>query len=122
MIEANKILINKKMNLLFTPGNVYATPAAIETAQENNINLVELLTRHLTGDFGKYGMFEDISLTKEEIKRGAFETSDDGKLNKIAILNKAGRIISSYQVGGDRIWVITEHDRSYTTLILPSEY
>ena len=31
------------------------------------------------------------------------------------------RIISSYRVAGERLWVITERDRSATTLLLPSD-
>jgi hypothetical protein len=32
------------------------------------------------------------------------------------------RIVSSYRVAGERLWVITEADLSATTLLLPSEY
>lgn len=32
------------------------------------------------------------------------------------------RLISSYVVSGERLWVITEADRSATTLLLPAEY
>jgi hypothetical protein len=32
------------------------------------------------------------------------------------------RIVSSYWVAGERLWIITEADRSTTTFLLPSEY
>jgi len=32
------------------------------------------------------------------------------------------RVLSSYEVGEGRVWVITEADRSVTTILLPEEY
>ena len=37
-------------------------------------------------------------------------------------LESDGRIFSAYTVNGTRFWVITEWDRSCTTVLLPSEY
>jgi hypothetical protein len=46
---------------------------------------------------------------------------EDARENRLSL--RAGyRIISSYSLGAHRIWNITEHDRSLTTLLLPSEY
>jgi hypothetical protein len=32
------------------------------------------------------------------------------------------RVLSSYRVAGERLWIITEADRSATTFLLPEEY
>jgi hypothetical protein len=37
-------------------------------------------------------------------------------------LRNAYRVLSSYPIGEERIWVITEADRSVTTILLPEEY
>ena len=33
-----------------------------------------------------------------------------------------GRIFAVYTCGTEKIWIITEHDRSATTILLPEEY
>lgn len=43
------------------------------------------------------------------------------KENEIA-LDRGDRILSSYFVQGERVWIITEYDRSSTTILLPDEY
>jgi hypothetical protein len=37
-------------------------------------------------------------------------------------LKHGWRILSSYPVGNEKVWIITEADRSYTTILLPKEY
>ncbi len=37
-------------------------------------------------------------------------------------LKEGGRLLSSYGSEGEKLWVITEEDRSVTTILLPSEY
>jgi hypothetical protein len=64
---------------------------------------LELLTRHVTGDWGQ---LED----------------EDKKENELS-LQQGFRLLSAYEIStGLKIWVITERDRSATTLLLPSEY
>lgn len=70
----------------------------------------EILNKHITGDWGQ--------LNKE-----------DRQLNEFALEN-GERIFSSYplsttikkECGEDKVWVITEYDRSLTTILFPSEY
>ena len=89
--------------LLFDPGQIVATPGALATMQSNNCLSLDLLLRHLTGDWG--------IIPKE-----------DAKANQQA-LKEGYRIMSSYPLDdGSSIWVITEADRSYTTFLLPEEY
>lgn len=64
----------------------------------------ELLRRHLSGDWGELDA-HDRRENERSLKHGF-------------------RVLSSYPVGedGQKVWVITEADRSSTCLLLPSEY
>jgi len=62
----------------------------------------ESLKRHSAGDWG------DLSL-------------EDKKENYFSI-DKHLRLLSAYQHGDVKIWVITEADRSVTTILFPAEY
>jgi hypothetical protein len=90
--------------MLFKLGQVVATPGALRKIEEYKINLWELLHRHANGDWGSV-------------------PEEDKKENLCAIQN-GYRIMSSYLINGhgDKIWVITEADRSSTCLLLPDEY
>ncbi|MDN5698051.1 MAG: hypothetical protein L0G70_08775, partial [Rubrobacter sp.] len=86
----------------FELGRVVATPAALEALEVSGVSPSRLLARHQSGDWG-------------EVPR------DDARENERSV--KHGfRILSSYPAGDDRIWIITEADRSSTCLLLPSEY
>ena len=87
---------------LFQLGAVVATPGALDLLDRAGVNATTYLTRHQTGDFGML-------------------SPPDLHENQVAI-TYGGRILSAYDVGPDRLWVITEADRSSTTLLLPSEY
>ncbi|MDQ5809367.1 MAG: hypothetical protein M3358_01195 [Actinomycetota bacterium] len=89
---------------LFSLGRVVATPAALTLLEGAGENPSELLDRHQHGDWGV------VPLT-------------DAKENDYSVKNGL-RILSSYAVGcaGERIWIITEADRSSTCILLPGEY
>ena len=89
---------------LFPLGRVMATPGALDLLDSTGTNGSDILQRHVTGDWS--GLLPE-----------------DSEENKLAIA-AGGRILSSYEIGrvGRRIWVITEADRSVTTLLLPEEY
>jgi hypothetical protein len=87
---------------LFALGQVVSTPNALTFAQKNQIDLGQLLTRHQTGDWG------DLA-------------DEDKEANEEALLINT-RIFSSYSFGEDKVWIITEADRSFTTLLMPSDY
>ena len=91
------------MAALFPLGRLVATPGALALIRSAGKDLLPtLLERHQSGDWG------DVS-------------PEDTRENEFSV--KHGfRIISAYRVGGERVWVITERDRSTTTLLLPSEY
>ena len=79
-----------------------ATPGAIALLLQANVDALTLLRRHVCGDWGMV-------------------PREDAMANDEALLTGA-RVLSSYDVGGDKIWIITEADRRVTTLLLPSEY
>src|SRR4051812_10980348 len=88
---------------LFALGNIYATPGALQALAEAEQIPEEFIIRHVTGDWG--------SLPKEDIAE-----------NERA-LKYGNRIFSAYTLAdGTRLWLITEWDRSATTLLLPAEY
>jgi hypothetical protein len=110
---------------LFALGMVVATPGALALTPD----LRPYIWRHVTGDFGTCGQYDQIELTAEEARAGAWATSDDGKLNVFAIRN-GGRVLSAYETPGGRLWVITDGldaggnvtEDTVTTALLPDEY
>lgn len=88
---------------LFPFGQVVSTPGALEAMQAANVSPLALLHRHLRGDWG--------NLDKQ-----------DKQLNDLAVRDGT-RILSAYDIAeGQRIWLITEADRSSTCFLFPSEY
>lgn len=87
---------------LFSLGQVVATPGALDALDRAAVNATDLLRRHQHGDWGNVPP-EDAEENVRSVAHG-------------------WRILSSYPVGADRIWIITEADRSSTTLLLPEEY
>ena len=83
-------------------GKVMATPGALKLFMEAGGNPFEYLARHATGDWGQLCAF-------------------DRRQNEIA-LREGYRVLSVYPIGTERVWVITEADRSITTILLPEEY
>lgn len=96
----------------FPLGQVYCTPAAAEALQRLQVNPLLLLGRHISGDPG--------CLCTEDIQA-----------NELA-LRDGSRIFSAYQLTGKsntastcevlKVWLITEADRSSTTILLPEDY
>ena len=95
-------------NPKFKLGIIVATPAALELLEKANVRPATLLHRHHRGDWG------DICEVDREINNLAI--SNEGNLEK------QQRVMSVYKIKNETIWVITEHDRSVSTLLLPSDY
>lgn len=90
----------------FDPGFVYTTRlvAACMVQDEAFGDFVHLsLCRHLSGDWGDL-------------------CEDDKALNDEAVRVGDERILSAYEKDGRKIWIITESDRSTTTILFPDEY
>ena len=87
----------------FDLGQVVATPGALAVLEQHQISPLALISRHVSGDFG-------------DIDREDWQTN-------LAALKYGQRIVSAYAIAPDAvIWIITESDRSVTTLLLPEEY
>lgn len=82
-------------------GQIVATPAAMEMLKNLKVSPHELINRHARCDWG--------------------DLSEDDKIANDEALKTGGRILSSYNVG-QTVWVITEADRSVTTILLPEDY
>ncbi len=93
---------NQVVKPLFALGQTVATPGALDALQNLGVPPVALLCRHQRGDWGDLNA-EDRQSNDDALKTG-------------------GRIFSAYQFVAVRFWVITEADRSVTTILLPEEY
>lgn len=94
-----KIMIDSKFSL----GQIVATSALFNYCEEKNFPLLPYIIRHSSCDWG------DIC-------------DEDKGINEEA-LNNGSRIMSVYKLkDGKAIWIITEADRSVTTLLFPEEY
>jgi hypothetical protein len=83
-------------------GKVVATSGALKAITEVGEDPFDYLTRHASGDWGDLCAF-------------------DHRQNEVA-LRTGERIFSSYDTPAGKVWVITEADRSVTTILLPEEY
>ncbi|MGN6083564.1 hypothetical protein [Trinickia sp.] len=87
----------------FKPGRILATLGALEVIAGAQVSIIDLLIRHLRGDWG------DLS-------------DSDRQQNELAV-TAGQRILSNYVLpGGHTVWIITEADRYATTFLLPGEY
>lgn len=87
----------------FPLGQIVATPAALELLEAHNVSPQSLLERHESGDWGVL-------------------CSEDHESNEQA-LKYGDRLFSSYPMGdNEKVWIITEYDRSVTTILLPDDY
>ena len=87
----------------FTLGQVMATPGALSALEKAEQLPAEFLDRHVNGDWGR--------------------VPDEDKQENEFSVEHGFRIVSAYTTStGEKIWIITEADRSYTTILLPSEY
>jgi hypothetical protein len=87
----------------FSLGHVVATPGALSLLAETGCTAESFLQRHACGDWG------DVDV-------------EDWKANDAALAYDDGRLFSSYHIGNQKIFVITESDRSSTCVLLPSDY
>jgi hypothetical protein len=95
-------LLPRPAKLRLTTGRLFATPGALDALRAANVTVSDLLRRHLCGDWG------DLS-------------EEDHKQNDLA-LDAGLRVLSSYALTANvRIWIITEWDRSITTVLLPDD-
>lgn len=91
---------------LFSTGQVVATPGALSLLLSVGVNPIDLITRHVFGDWSDL-------------------PPEDQAQNCLAVA-RGGRVFTSFSVGSGadmkKVWVITEADRRSTCLLLPQEY
>jgi hypothetical protein len=87
----------------FPLGSLAITPGALEAIVVSLDDIESLVQRHADGDWG--------------------EVDDHDKAANDRALEEGTRLLSAYVLeDGTRIYIITEADRSRTTLLLPEEY
>lgn len=85
----------------FSLGRLVATPQALERLNSNDVKTA--VGRHAGGDWG--------DLCEEDFQANQFA------------LDEGLRLLSVYQDrAGIKFWIITEADRSVTTVLLPDDY
>ena len=91
------------MRLKFRLGQLVATPGALDALKEASTGFLPYVSRHLEGDWGEI-------------------SPEDAAENELS-LREGFRLLSAYKLPtGCKIWLITEADRSATTILLPEEY
>ena len=94
--------------LLFGIGTLYVTRGIQALIDEQDLDVTPFIARHQTGDWGEV-------------------CAEDAGENQLS-LEKGFRILSAYSFTSDidgetyKLWVVTEADRSVTTVLRPSEY
>ena len=87
----------------FPLGHIVATPGALAALQEAQDSFWPYLARHSKGDWSEVN-------------------AEDATENGLS-LRDGFRLLSAYTItSGIKIWIITERDRSATTILLPEEY
>ncbi len=105
LLSSNQLRINhdRQRQSQVSSGANRCNPGALDLLRESGESPAVLLNRHVEGDYGEL-------------------CEEDRALNNEAITN-GYRILSAYKTAkGERIWVITEADRSSTCLLRPDEY
>ena len=93
--------VGTRRPLLFPAGAIVTTPAALAAVSVAEMHTA--LQRHLTGDWG-------------DLNQADWLANQDA-------LKDATRLVSAFLTkSGHRFWIITEADRTVTTILLPEDY
>jgi hypothetical protein len=91
------------VSTLLELGEVVATPGALEALAVARVEPRALLARHRSGDWGEIPT-EDARENRRSLKYG-------------------WRVLSSYSLStGATVWILTEADRSVTTMLRSEDY
>ena len=88
---------------LFALGQVLVTPGTLELLETHQLTALPFVLRHVSGDWG--------DICAEDKQSNADALQYGYRLMSVYVISKA-----------ERLWIITEADRSSTTLLLPEEY
>lgn len=87
----------------FKIGRLLSTPGALEAMNDAQQSPMDFVSRHIYGDWGEV-------------------CAEDQQTNEEALEHNL-RLLSAYRTSNAvKLWVITEADRSATTILLPEEY
>ena len=101
----------------FPLGQIVATPGALELLQETGFSAAALVSRHVHGDWG--------DLCDEDRAENDFAVTRRLRILSCYRLVDAARLAATptdKRSSLPTLWIITEADRSVTTLLLPSDY
>jgi hypothetical protein len=102
-MQNNNTTTKTQNKVLFPLGQIFLTVGAKEALEESGQNAFDFLSRHQIGDWG--------DLCEEDRQENDFSVKE------------GFRILSAYKTDrNEKLWCITEADRSSTTILLPSEY
>ncbi len=103
MLRQNPNTTRTNIGARFALGETFITPGAEEALEIAGQTAIQFLRRHMSTDWGEL-------------------SEEDARENELS-LREGFRLLSAYRtVKGQKIWIITEADRSATTILLPSEY
>lgn len=103
MLRQNSNATRANLGARFPLGQAFITPGAQEALEMSGETPLQFLRRHISADWGE--------LSEEDVQE-----------NELS-LREGFRLLSAYRTSkGQRIWIITEADRSATTILLPEEY
>ena len=96
----------------FELGQLCQTPGAQTVLQRHQVNPFELIGRHVRGDWG--------DICKEDARANEEALREDARVLSAYVLSPP--LCEGETLSPAKVWVITEADRSVTTLLLPEEY
>ena len=96
------LVLRTERMALFKVGQVVATPAALAHCNHHSVDALNMIWRHAGGDWG--------------------DLCDDDIAANVHAIQHDLRVLSAYIVGGEKMYVITDWDRTATTLLMASEY
>ena len=104
-------------NARFPLGQIVATPGALELLQETGFSAAALISRHVHGDWG--------DLCEEDRAENEFAVTRRLRILSCYRLVDAARLAATpteKRSSLPTLWIISEADRSVTTLLRPSDY
>jgi hypothetical protein len=106
---------HSRLKPLFHPGKLLITPVALAALRENGVPVIRIMLRHIAGDWG--------TVSDNDRQQNDLSIAAGLRLLSIYRLPDDKRLLSSYAVpSGRKVWIVTEADRSTTTILLPDEY
>ena len=90
--------------MLFSLGQIVMTRGVADLVTDGKIVILPLISRHASGDWG------DVCLHDQQLNDDAVKSGN--------------RILSCYPISPEvgKVWIITEWDRSVTTVLRPEDY